>query len=101
MNPLFEEIFLKCFGSKERLMQYIAQDIDLAQYVKNRYSMWIALAVGFLSNRSNLLNELKSITKQDILDLLKRKRPDLYQVLQTEEGKRWFQKQNFSKFFQF
>ena len=101
MNSLLEEVFFKCLGSKEKLMQYIAQDIDLAQYIKAKYGNYILLGLAFLANRQDILNELKSITHKDILELLKRKRPDLYQVLQTEKGKKWFKKQDFNKFFQF
>ncbi len=101
MNALIEEIFLKCLGSAEKLKQYISQDIDLINYIKTKYGVLIGLAAGFLANRKDLLNELKSITHGDILEFLKRRRPDLYQILQTEEGKNWFKKQKFENFFKF
>jgi len=99
MKPIIEEIFLKCLGSKERLIQYINQDINLAEYVQSKYGFYLNLALMFLRNRPYIINQLKSITKEDILDLLKRRRPDLYQVLQTKKGKEWLKKQDFSKFF--
>lgn len=99
MNPFIEEIFLRCFGSPQRLREYVSSDTDISQYAKNKYGSLIALAWSFLSKRQGFLDEVKTITHREILDLLKRKRPDLFQVINTSnEARLWFYKQNFQEF---
>ena len=77
MNSLLEEVFFKCLGSKEKLMQYIAQDIDLAQYIKAKYGNYILLGLAFLANRQDILNELKKrsleiVKKFDQIEIAKK-----------------------------
>lgn len=99
MNSIIQESIVLCLGSRERLLEYIKEDTNLSKYVKERYYYLIALAMKFISPRPELIEEAKLITPEKVLELLKTKRPDLYEVLITEEGKNWFQKQDFSQFF--
>lgn len=99
MNSIIQEFIIFCLGSKERLLEYIKNDVNLAKYTKEKYYYLIALAMKFISPRPELIEEAKLITPEKVLELLKAKRPDLYEVLITEEGKLWFQKQDFSQFF--
>jgi len=99
MNSIIQEAIFLCLGSSDRLKFYIANQVDLAKYVKEKYYFFVALAIKFISPRPELIEEARLITAEKILESLKIKRPDLYEVLITEEGRAWFEKQDFSKFF--
>ena len=95
---VIEEIILLCLGEPQRLQEYIAQDIDLVKYVKGKYYYLFALILKLSSSRPELTEEAKSLTKEKVLELLKTKRPDLYTVIQTPEGRAWWEKQDFQRF---
>jgi len=96
---IIEEIILLCLGEPKRLQEYISQDIDLIKYVKEKYYYLFGLILKLSSNRPELVEGSKSLTKEKVLELLKIKRPDLYTVIQTDEGWAWWAKQDFSQFF--
>lgn len=96
---IIEEIILLCLGEPKRLQEYISQDIDLIKYVKEKYYYLFGLILKLSSNRPELVEGSKSLTKEKVLELLRIKRPDLYAVLQTPEGQVWWAKQDFSQFF--
>ena len=96
---IIEEIILLCLGEPIRLQEYITQDIDLIKYVKEKYYYLFGLILKLSSNRPELVEESKSLTKERVLELLRIKRPDLYVILQTPEGLAWWEKQDFSQFF--
>lgn len=85
----------------ERVKELIEKDLDLVEYVKSKYGIWIRIAIGFLAGKPHLLQQLKNITTSDLLEIIKETRPDIYKVLETDEGKKWVEKQDLSKFFQF
>ena len=95
---IIEEIILLCLGSQVRLEEYIAQDIDLVNYVKEKYYYLFGLILKLASNRPELAEETKSLTKEKVLELLRTRRPDLYTILQTPEGWAWWEKQDFQQF---
>jgi len=99
MNSIIQEVIFLCLGSSDRLKFYIANQVDLAKYVKEKYYFIIALVIKFISPRPELIEEARLITAEKILESLKIKRPDLYEVLITEEGRIWFEKQDLSQFF--
>jgi hypothetical protein len=82
-----------------RAKEFIAQDIDLVKYIKEKYYYLFGLILKLASNRPELIKEAKALTKEKILELLKTRRPDLYTVLQTPEGQAWWEKQDFQQFF--
>ncbi len=77
MSPIIEEVFLRCFGSPQRLCEYINSDTDLAKYVKGKYRAYISLIWLCLGSKAAILEEVKQITPKDVHDLLRRRRPDL------------------------
>lgn len=92
MRKELEELFLLCMGNKERLKYYIDNDINLWEYVSENYPIFVQFGKNLATIRPDLKQEASNITHQDLLDLLKKKRPDLYQVIDSE-GMEWFRKQ--------
>lgn len=96
---VIEEIILLCLGSQMRTKELIAQDIDFVKYLKEKYYYLFGLILKLASNRPELVEEAKTLTKEKILELLRTRRPDLYTAIQTPEGKIWWEKQDFGQFF--
>jgi len=96
---IIEEIILLCLGSQMRAKEFITQDIDFVKYLKKKYYYLFGLILKLASNRPELIEEAKVLTKEKILELLRIKRPDIYTVLQTPEGRIWWEKQDFSQLF--
>ncbi|OQX87754.1 MAG: hypothetical protein B6D55_02275 [Candidatus Omnitrophica bacterium 4484_70.2] len=85
----------------EKVKELIEKDLDLVEYVKSKYGVWMGIVMGFLAGKPHLLQQLKNITTSDLLKMIKETRPDIYKVLETDKGKKWIEKQDLSKFFQF
>ena len=96
----FEDIFIHCLGSPERLRFYIDDNVDLASYVKEKYQPYIRLAKVFIPNHQNIAEEARGLDHQRVLDILFRKRPDLWQtVMDCSQGMRWLRNQRWNEFF--
>ena len=100
MNPITEELLTSLIFKipLQKIQELINKDINLVDYFKRQYSAFIPFIYGFLINKPNILNELKSITKKDLINIIK-KNSELYKIIESKKGKGWFKKQDFSKFF--
>jgi len=96
MSELFEDLFLRCLGSPERLKEYIANDTDLRAYVGEKYPHFIAIAKLISGHNFNLKQEIEQLNYERILEILKRRRPDLYVVI-VPEGLEWLKKQKWNQ----
>ena len=85
----------------EKVKELIEKDLDLVEYVKSNYGVWMGIVMGFLVGKPHLLQQLKNITTSDLLKVIREAKPDVYKILETDKGKKWVKKQNLSKFFQF
>lgn len=91
----FESLLLRCLGSASRLEQYIDGNVDLAEYVKARHPFYVELARTFAS--PNMVQEARLTDHQKVLEILRWRRPDLYNVLiSRKNGLGWLKAQNFS-----
>ena len=95
----FEDIFLMALGSKEKLEFYINNNIELSNYCKKHYSYWVATARFLATLNPGMVEESREMTQTKLLDILKRRRPDLCQtLLKNPKGMGWLQQQSPSKF---
>jgi hypothetical protein len=85
--------------NKDKLKLFIKNNVNLIQFVKEKYYYLYPVAVKIATARPKLIEEAKKLTHQEILEIIKAKRSDIYEILNTEEGKKWFFSQDFSKFF--
>ena len=83
--------------SPEEIQKLIDKNIDIASYIKKKYSGFLAFVYGFLIKNPGVLKELKSITKEDLFNIAQ-KNPRLSKILQTQKGKEWFNKQDLNIF---
>ena len=91
-----EAIFLSSLGSVNRLRWYLEHNIDLIKYI---YSVWpghmaiIDLTVATVP-KSKRREILKDFNSRKILDILKRQRPDIYNVfINYQNGVGWLEEQ--------
>ena len=91
-----ESLFLSSLGSANRLQWYLENNVDLVRYI---YSVWpghmtlidITVAVIPKSKRRELLKDFNS---RKILGILRRQRPDIYNILMNHRlGKNWVEEQ--------
>ena len=91
-----EALFLSALGSDKKLHWYLENNISLVDYI---YSVWpghmamidLTLAVIPKSKRREML---KDFNLRKILDILKRQRPDIYNILiKHRNGVRWLESQ--------
>lgn len=87
---LLPDIIIFCLGKKERLREYISQDVNLSSYVKQKHPYYIALAHLIALKQPGLAEQAKTLSHESVLELIKVRRPDLYSVIATPEGKKWF-----------
>ena len=100
MSPIEELLTRLIFNiSLQKVQELIDKDIELVDYFKSQYSTFIPFIYGFLINKPNILNELKSITKKDLANIIK-KNPELYKIIESGKGEKWFKKQDLNKLFQ-
>lgn len=98
MTKDLEDLFLQCMGKPERLRQYIQADTDLYTYINKTYPNFVAFAKILARIRPDLKQEASKVTHDDMLDLLRRRRPDLYTIV-ISEGMSWFKKQKWDHLF--
>ena len=91
-----EALFLSSLGSDSRLRWYLENNIDLVQYI---YGFWprhmtvIDLVVATIP-RSKRRELLKDFNSRKVLDILRRRRPDIYNILMNyKNGKDWLEVQ--------
>lgn len=99
-----EQLFLSSLGSVDKLRWYLSNQIDVVKYIYQTSPGYMALVdTAFLFIPKPKRKEmLKDFTVDRILGLLKRQRPDLYNILISHhDGRRWLEEQivNFRKKF--
>jgi len=97
----YDQIFLSVLGSKERLTDYIDNDIDLIAYI-NLNHKHIITAFKTIASITGHGNKIKSyfekVNPTYVLNLLEEKRPDLFDAIVTHpQGLIWIRKQRFEK----
>ncbi len=91
-----EEIFLSYLGSKERLVWYLENNVNLIEYLKQMNSVHLIIAnvvIGLIpkKRRIELAEEFNS---KKIIELLKLNKPDLYAtLLKHPNGINWLKQQ--------
>ena len=98
LSFLVKELFY--YLKIEKVKELIENNLDLVEYVRSKYGVWMGIAMGFLTGKPHLLQQLKNISVADLLKIIREVRPDIYKILETDKGRRWIEKQNLSKFFQ-
>jgi len=97
----YDEIFLSILGSKERLLEYINNDIDLVDYVnlnhKNIISAFKTIA-SITGHDDKIKSYFQKVNPTYVLNLLEEKRHDLFDAIVTHpQGLIWIRKQRFDK----
>ena len=100
MDILIEQLILNFLPDKNFFEYCIQSNVNIVQYLKKKYSIGIGIGIGFLMKRPDLLNKIKSINKDEVLNLVRLKKPDVYAVLNTPRGKVWWAHQNIKKMFE-
>ena len=88
--------FLLSKANAEILKTLIKHNISLAEYVKARWSSYLEVAKRILP--AYKLNEIKNMDHREILEEIKIIRPDIYEILTTQEGFKWFKEQKIEDF---
>lgn len=97
----FEDVFVHFLGTPKRLVEYIETDTDLSAYIGNHYSAYIKMAGLLLPNYSALLKEGETTDWVRILNVLSRRRPDLWRIIMMHPGGlKWLRSQKFKDFLQ-
>jgi len=99
-----EEIFISCLKSNTRLKWYLHHDVDVVNFLDQRWNGFMRFAdLSFSLIPKNKLKEIVGeMSKDRILKILERERPDLYKTLMTHKnGMQWLEQQigNFEKRF--
>ena len=91
-----EALFLSSLGSTDRLHWYLENNISLVDYI---YGVWpghmavIDLVVATIP-RSKRKELLKDFNSRKILGILRRRRPDIHNILMNHRnGKAWLEEQ--------
>lgn len=91
-----EKIFLSILGSNAKLKWYLQYNINLINYIENKWPQWMAFidltfALIPREKRRELVGE---INVERILKVLEKERPDLFKTLKTfPNGISWLIKQ--------
>ena len=98
-----EELFVSCLKSSSKLKWYLDNDIILIVYLNAKWSpiMFLATTTINLIPKNKLKAEIGEINSQRILETLRQKRHDLYQILNTKKGLIWLDREvnNFINYF--
>lgn len=98
-----ENIFVMALGSEERLKWLLQHNINLVKYLDARFIRQMTLADITLAMipREKIQELVKDITKDRILKLLEKERPDLYKLFTEPKNILWLDIQigNFKKRF--
>ncbi len=94
----FDNFFLGCLGSKEKLIYYIENDVDLLDYIKKNYRGRVALAKNLISIDPRERAYIRSFDSTKLLNLLKEERPELFDTIVSHlNGMLWLRKQKFEE----
>ena len=90
-----EDIFLACLGSQKKLKWYLENQINLVNYVEKAWPKYVFIADMIImtvpkTKRQKIIGE---ISKERILKILEKERPDLYKLINTEKGLVWLDEQ--------
>jgi len=90
-----EDIFLSTLKSNERLKWFLQHDINLVNYIENKWPQWmtfidITIALIPKTKRREIIGEISS---ERILRVLEKERYDLYKTLSTPNALNWLKKQ--------
>jgi len=99
-----EELFLSTLGSPEKLDWYLRQNVDLVKYIEIQWpkSLLIADLTSALIPKEKRKEIIGDIDAGRIIEILKKDRKDLFEVLQKfPNGKDWIEEniENFKKRF--
>lgn len=95
-----EQAVILFLDNPQLLKDFIDQKVDLVRHIKEKYYLLYAFLVKFAQNHPNLAEQAKTMTKDNILELLKTKKPEFYKIIMTHPGgKEWWASQDLSKFF--
>lgn len=100
----FEEIFASIVAnsSLEIMRKNIMENVDLAEFCEINYSGFCAMARSILELSPELASQLAEMRAENVLNILMKKRYDLYrEIILNPHGRAWFeaQVQNFRRRF--
>ena len=97
----YDQIFLSVLGSKEKLLEYIENDIDMIKQVnlnhKKILTMFKTIA-SVLNKEKEIKSYLKKVNPTYVLNLLEENKPELFDtIVEHPRGLFWIRKQRFDK----
>ena len=91
----FDSIFLSAIGSRERLKWFLENNTDLVLYldsVHTKYMAFVDITIAFIP-KHKIEKELDNITAGRIFEIIKENRSDLFDLLNTQRGRDWLERQ--------